>query len=401
MQEKIKHIYNLCLTGKATSADREELARLLSLPENELWAKDFIRQQFEEINNITDMQPESANAVLEAIFSLNKNDNHISPVIPMRKKKWVSTVAAAAILLVLFGSVGYFFLFDKPAKDIVNIEKPGNLYPENDIAPGSDKAILTLADGSKIELDSAAKGAITTQGSVTVINLNGQLTYNNKDQSGKNVLFNTITTPRGGQYQLVLTDGTRVWLNAASSLRYPTTFVGNERKVEMTGEGYFEVAHNAQSPFKVSVNNVEIQVLGTTFNINAYMDEAGIKTTLLEGSVRVLSGDKKVIIAPGEQANINKNSDNIFISKNVDIEGVVAWKNGIFYFENMPFDEMMRHLSRWYNLEVEYENGVPDIEFGGKMGRDVHLSKILEFFRKVGVQCRLEENEKKLIISRK
>jgi ferric-dicitrate binding protein FerR (iron transport regulator) len=222
---------------------------------------------------------------------------------------------------------------------------------------------------------------------------NGELKYNADGSAVNAVAYNTITTPKGRQFQMTLPDGTRVWLNAGSSLRFPTVFVGNERKVEVTGEGYFEVAKNAAKPFRVSINNeTEIEVLGTHFNVNSYSNETSIKTTLLEGSVRVktqVAGKKsEVIIAPGQQAQLT--AGNLKVANNVDLSEVMAWKNGVFNFHNATLEEVMRELERWYDINVVYEKGVPQIEFVGKMGRDLSLAKVLRGLEMSEVHFRLE-----------
>jgi ferric-dicitrate binding protein FerR (iron transport regulator) len=196
-------------------------------------------------------------------------------------------------------------------------------------------------------------------------------------------LYNTISTPKGGQYQVTLSDGSKVWLNAASSLRFPATFSGKERKVELTGEGYFEVAHNKKMPFHVTVNDLDVEVLGTHFNINAYADESAIKTTLLEGSVKVVKGNETKIIEPGEQASVTTSEDEINVKQQVDLEQVVAWKNGIFQFERADIESVMRQISRWYDIDVDYHGRVSE-HFGGTISRDVNISDVLKMLEMTG-----------------
>ena len=290
---------------------------------------------------------------------------------PFYKMWW----AAAVVVLVAAG--GYFLLNQHPRNDFAKA-KPQSVPLQNDIAPGGDKAVLTLADGSRVVLDSAANGALTRQGNVTVIKLNGQLAYNKGGASQTEVLYNTISTPRGGQYQLVLADGSKVWLNAASSLRFPTAFTGKERRVELKGEGYFEVAHDETRPFHVDVNDMDVQVLGTHFNINSYSDEPVIKTTLLEGRVMVTKAEKLVYLNPGQQAVLTPAEDNIKVDYNVDTEEVVAWKNGFFIFNNTPLETIMKQLERWYDVEVEYQGEVPKDRFNGNISRNNNLSEVLK-----------------------
>jgi ferric-dicitrate binding protein FerR (iron transport regulator) len=209
-------------------------------------------------------------------------------------------------------------------------------------------------------------------------------------------VYNTITTANGNQYQLILTDGSKVWLNAASSIRFPTSFTGNERKVEITGEVYFEVAKDPIKPFKVDFKNKEgeineIEVLGTHFNVNAYADEPDMKTTLLEGSVKIKAANKIQMLTPGQQASIT--SGGIEVKRNVDIEHVMAWKNGYFLFDNTDIYTLMRQVSRWYNVDVKYEGRITEDGFSGKILRDVPLSKFIKVLELNDVKVRTEGRE--------
>lgn len=295
---------------------------------------------------------------------------------PFYKMWW----AAAVVVLVAAG--GYFLLNQHPRNDFAKA-KPQSVPLQNDIAPGGDKAVLTLADGSRVVLDSAANGALTRQGNVTVIKLNGQLAYSAEGSKATEVLYNTISTPKGGQYQLVLADGSKVWLNAASSLRFPTAFTGKERRVELTGEGYFEVAHDETKPFHVSVHNMDVEVLGTHFNINAYNDEPSIKTTLLQGRVKVKKEEKLVYLNPGQQAVINPAADNIKVDYDVDTEEVVAWKNGRFQFNSANIETIMRQAARWYDADVQYQ-GETSETFSGGLPRSENISQLLKILEATG-----------------
>jgi hypothetical protein len=301
--------------------------------------------------------------------------------------RWV----AAAAVLILVAGIGFFW----PKKKNVNPveESTVNSSPVK-IVPGKDGAILTLSDNTTIILDSAGNGIIATQNGSDVVMSNGQLIYKAKKSSG--VAYNTMTTPKGRQFSLVLPDGTKAWLNAASSLRYPTAFIGGERKVEVTGEVYFEVAKNKQMPFKVKVNeNMEVEVLGTHFNINSYSNEASINTTLLEGSVQISNQSQKQILRPGQQARVN-NDQKINIVSDVNLKKVMAWKNGVFDFDDASLQEVMHQLERWYDIEVVYERGVPDIEFVGTLSRDLSLEDVLKGLKLSEVNFRIEG--RKLVI---
>lgn len=284
---------------------------------------------------------------------------------------------AAAIILVML-CVGALLLLEKT----------------NDIGPGGSKALLTLNDGSTIVLEKAGSGSLATQGNTRIIKQeSGLLAY---DASAfilgddEIVGTNTITTPLGGEYQVILPDGTKAWLNAASSIKYPTSFKGKERVVEITGEVYLEVSKDITKPFIVKVDGAtEIKVLGTHFNINAYPDEGVIKTTLLEGSVQVTNpSGAPVTLSPGQQSSTDTQG-RIFI-QNVDIEAAVAWKNGNFQFNSLSIDEIMRQISRWYKVEVIYQSEKPQGEYSGIVSRNTNLSEVLDMLQLSGIKCKID-----------
>ncbi|MEO6837935.1 MAG: FecR family protein [Ginsengibacter sp.] len=311
------------------------------------------------------------------------------------RKLWM---VAASVFIVLVAGLSYLYLSKNENKEVRgNVAK--NTIPQNDIAPGGNKAILTLANGSSIVLDSVENGTLTQQDSAKVVKLaNGKLIYQkDKNTNIVAIQYNTISTPRGGQYQLVLADGSKIWLDAASSIRFPTSFTGKERDVQITGEVYFEVAHNAEMPFHVKVNGMDVAVLGTHFNINAYDDEGVMKTTLLEGSVKVSQGNKSALITPGEQAQIADKSDKIEIKRNVDLEEIVAWKNGKFLFQDADIHIIMRQLERWYNITVSYRENTTNEQFVGVISRDVPISQILNMLEKTGA-VKFEIEGRKIIV---
>ncbi len=310
------------------------------------------------------------------------------PVAKIRSINRAWWAAAASVILLL--SLGYLFLKKQEVPQIVNILPPAEL--RNDAVPGGNKAILTLGNGQTIVLDSAGNGTLSTQGSSTVIKLaDGKIAYEGSDHlSGNEIVFNTISTPRGGQYNLTLSDGSKVWLNAESSLRFPASFSGNERLVELTGEGYFEVAHNKEKPFKVALRNSEIEVLGTHFNINSYVDEKNLKVTLLEGSIKLINETASVLVKPGQQAVINHTSGLIALKSNVNLEEVIAWKNGLFYFDNTDIKDVMRQVGRWYDLEVVFQGIVPNKKITGKIYRNVNVSKVLRIMDALKIEFIIE-----------
>jgi len=305
----------------------------------------------------------------------------VPQVIERRKKGSIAALftlprVAAAVIIVALCAGGYF-IFNQRQKERVAVEASGS-PSKNDVMPGYNKAILTLANGSAIVLDSAHIGKLAQQGNTTVVNSNnGQLAYNTLNEKPNEVLYNTLATPRGGQYQLVLPDGSKVWLNAASSIRYPTAFAGKVRKIEITGEAYFEVAKNAGMPFIVKANGMDVRVLGTHFNVNAYDDEAAIKTTLLEGAVMVTKDAATAILKPGQQSRLAK-SGKINVMDNADVEEAVAWKNGKHAFNNADIETIMRQAARWYDIEVVYKTKIED-HYTVNVPRNVPVSQLFHF----------------------
>ncbi len=311
---------------------------------------------------------------------------------PFLRRYW-----AAASILLLLGLGAYLFYRDSSRPQALTSD---NKHLPKDILPGRDGAILTLADGRQVVLDSLGNGLIAMQSGSQVTLQDGQLAYDPTGSVSGEAAYNTMSTPKGRQFILQLPDGTRVWLNAASSIRYPTAFVGSERKVEILGEAYFEVAKNANMPFRVNVNNrVEVEVLGTSFNVNAYENEANISATLLEGSVKVaafqgMPSDRPVTLKPGQQAQImqvgQKARSGIKVINDADIDKVMAWKNGAFNFTDVSLKDVMKQLERWYDIEVIYESAAPNVELTGKMTRDVTLNELLKNLGDLGVHCKLE-----------
>ncbi|MBO9150781.1 FecR family protein [Chitinophaga sp. GCM10012297] len=305
------------------------------------------------------------------------------PAKTYRLYRWAA--AAAAILLI--AAAAYLLRPKSPDQQTV-------AQTVTDVAPGGSKAVLVLADGSTVTLDSAGNQVIR-QGSTAIRQQAGQLRYEAADDASE-ISYNTLKTPRGGQFRITLPDGTGVWLNAESSLRFPTAFRGKERLVEVSGEAYFEVAKDAALPFRVNVaNRATIEVLGTNFNVNAYEDESEIAATLLSGAVKVGTGGRSALLKPGQQARVNTG---VSVMNGVDIEKVMAWKNGVFNFKDAKLKEVMKQLSRWYDIEVEYRGNVPDTEFWGKMGRNLTLLQVLNGLEATGIHFKLEDNGKKLVV---
>lgn len=306
-------------------------------------------------------------------------------------KKLYKYVAAAAVLV---GIAGLYFLYNHSA----TLQKPvaknyDHQQADSDVAPGGNKAVLTLANGSRIVLDSVHHGTLAMQGNNRVVKVsNGMIAYNQlavgkgqlaREKQQAEVQFNTLTTPRGGEYQLELPDGTKVWLNSASSLKFTTAFGGKERKVILTGEAYFEVVKNKDQPFKVQARQMEIEDLGTHFNVMAYSDEPDIKTTLLEGAVKVINGNATAELQPGQQAVITDQSGKDIRVVEADTAEVVSWKNGIFAFHSTDIYEIMKQLSRWYNVDVSYHDSL-HVFLNGEISRNVKVSEVFKMLELTG-----------------
>ncbi|MGN7820123.1 FecR family protein [Chitinophaga sp. 22536] len=314
-----------------------------------------------------------------------------TPVVPVRRR-WIYPAAAAVILAVIVASATLWRsrgpqprLAGHPAAAV------------HEVTPGSNKAMLTLADGSTITLDSAGNGALAQQGNVQVVQVNnGQLAYQaSGSHAAGAVQYNTLAIPRGGQFRVTLPDGTNVWINAASTLRYPTAFTGTDRTVELTGEAYFEVAKMPEKPFHVKVRNMDVQVLGTHFNVMAYTEETSMQTTLLEGAVKVHTAGAQTALRPGQQLRMEQ-TGRLSVVDNVNTDEIIAWKNGYFQFNHEKLPGVMRQIARWYDVDIAYDGNIPDREFGGKISRNSSIEEVLRILELSKVHFRIEK--KKIIV---
>ncbi len=397
----MQELFKKYLENKCSPEELKLLFKEFDIEDNEDLLRSLIIQELETEREISSFTTEELENVLTGTFNAIKTKldsekiNEVAPIVPLIKRNWFRLAAAAVFVLAVIGV--YLLVNQHP----VELPVANNQHQTNDILPGGNKAVLTLSNRSDINLENVSNGTIVTEGDTKISKLNdGQLAYNILEEKPTQVLFNTVTTPRGGQYQLLLADGSRVWLNSASSIRFPVSFNGNERRVEVSGEAYFEVAKDPSMPFIVDVaGKNEIEVLGTHFNINSYEDGGSIKTTLLEGSVKVTSfktGESK-LITPGQQAQLNTNGE-IAISK-ADLDKVMAWKNGYFNFDGAGTRTVMQFVSRWYDVDVVYEGEIPQREFGGDIEKNLKLSQLLKILEKNDLQFRLEG--KKLVVLQK
>jgi ferric-dicitrate binding protein FerR (iron transport regulator) len=386
-------LFRKYLENKCSPDELKLLLKEFNIEDNEELLRGLIIQEFENEQAISSFSTEKLESSLAETFNAIKAKldsekiNVVVPVVPLMKRNWFRLAAAAVFVLAVIGV--YLLVNQQPVE--LPVAK-SDQHITNDILPGGNKAVLTLSTRSDINLESVSNGTIVTEGGTKISKLNdGQLVYNILEEKPTQVLYNTVTTPRGGQYQLLLADGSKVWLNSASSIRFPVSFVGNERRVEVSGEAYFEVAKDPSRPFKVDVDGKnEIEVLGTHFNINSYADEGSIKTTLLEGSVKVtsLTTHESKLITPGQQAQLNTDGQ-ITISK-ADPDKVMAWKNGYFNVDGADTKTVMQLLSRWYDVDVVYEGAIPQREWGGDIEKNLKLSQMLKILEKNNLHFRLE-----------
>ncbi|MDO6430953.1 DUF4974 domain-containing protein [Flavitalea sp. BT771] len=388
--DRITYLLQQYLSNRLTPDETEEWGRIL---EDDLTGQ--VRQALEgrilQEQDVPAYQEAEWDPLFEKILAGTR------PVRRMRQMRRNWLMAAAA--LVLLSIAAWLITGSLRGSPQLAAPTPAKQTPPQDIIPGSNKATLTLADNTSISLDDAKDGVLGQQGNTKLIKRkDGQLSYQTaasyKQRATSEPVYNLLTTPRGGQYQLILPDGSKVWLNAASRLKYPTSFSGKERVVELQGEAYFEIAHNPSMPFKVFLPQAKgampshVEVLGTHFNIKAYPDEPAIHTTLLEGSVKVHKGNAASLLRPGQQARWNDNMD-ISVAA-ADIEEVIAWKNGLFKFDEATIGDVMRQLARWYDVEVVYVNGVPSDLFQGEIYRNVNVSKVLKVLEASGVHFTVE-----------
>lgn len=306
---------------------------------------------------------------------------------PQKSNKSYYKYAIAASVALLIG-IAYF---SKTKSTINTLEtQTENTAGEKN----SNDIILTLSDGSKVVLNDKKNGVVANQENVVITkDQDGQIRYdeNSEDHKGK-VSYNTLVTPNGKTFQIALPDGTMVWMNAGSSLKYPTYFEGNERTVVLTGEAYFEVAHNAKMPFKVFSNGQEVEVLGTHFNVRAYQNEPVFKTTLLEGKIKITEGDNSSLVKPGQQIVVSLDKHSMK-TKEVNAELAIAWKNRLFYFENARYDEIMREIERWYDVDVIYKGKIPDERFEGAIQKDLKLNQVLKMLESNDIHFKVSGKE--------
>ncbi|HEX5553860.1 MAG TPA: FecR domain-containing protein [Chitinophagaceae bacterium] len=399
-KERFICLFRHYVEKRCTASEKQELMGYIDSGNYDLLLKQLISEQWEQSSTKPSFSFHYPEKKMEedAIDTFAKIQARLY-FWKIKRRRWI-TVAAA---IFLFFISGVWFLIDRTNINKQQIVANNQLLnSRNGIPPGSNKAVLTLSNGQSIALDSARIGQLAIQGNRRVMKVNsGLLSYkNSKEAKGsirkQGVHYNTLSIPRGGEYRLVLPDGSKVWINSASSIKFPTVFNGKYREVIMQGQCYFEIAKNPSKPFKVKVSSsglgqkgAEVLVLGTHFDVMAYPDEPALKTTLLEGDVQVRQGNSQVQLKPGQQAVSDLITNALSVSS-VDTEQVTAWKDGFFELGHTSLPVIMRQLARWYDIKVDYRKADDQKRFGGIISRNLPLSEILRMLANNGVHCQLQ-----------
>jgi hypothetical protein len=381
-QNKLNELLTQFADGKIS---RDEFELLFDYLKSENEDEQFhysMDQELKKMKSCSSLSKDEKDNIFESIL----NDERVYKNLDSGKfifsngRAWYQIGVAASLLVIL--SIGLYFYSNRTFDAQKTIAKSEIIQQKVIIQPGGDKAVLTLSDGSKIILEDAKKGLLANQAGVSIQKTaDGELLYSFAknmrripEANPSEVIYNKIETPFGGKYQINLPDGSKVWLNSASSLRFPAFFSGKTREVELNGEAFFDVAKNPDMPFKVVTKDQIVEVLGTQFNINSYADEESFKTTLIEGSVKVIYKDRIILLNPGQQFQPSLKSSKVI---EADTEEVTAWKNGYFLFKDEDIQSIMRKISRWYNVEVSYSGEIPDVGFGGNISRSKGIDEVL------------------------
>ena len=396
--QRLYHLLQQYAARNTSPADEKELFSLIDRDDSGLKAE-LLRLQ-EATGPARDFDQQRWQPVISRILTTARDpEPPATPVIKLRYwiRYWSRMAAAVTIFLVLGAAIWYGIHRQQTA-----IADRPFLPATKDIPPGGNHAFLTLASGETILLDSARNGDVASQGNARIVKLDsGRLTYrtaNGTSHGASALVYNSITTPRGGFYRLGLPDGTQVWLNAASSLRFPTVFSGPVREVEMTGEAYFEVVPDRSKPFIVDAGGTKTTVLGTHFSINAYKDEKTLQTTLIQGSVKFGKGKLEKLLYPGQQAQYDTAARSLVVTK-ADSNQVIAWKNGRFEFENTGLMAILRQISRWYDVDIQVQGVIGEARFGGGLSRNLSLSQLLHYLESTGLHFTLKDRS--IIVSPK
>ncbi len=391
-EERLAELFKLYINNSASLSEERELMHLLAAPELVEKKESLIEKLYDTMEPSYKLSDTQAATIFSAVIPKSA-----AKIISLKEKTftWRRWAVAASVVL-LAGLTGYFLLFNKTEKP-TDITKTTTV-PVEIKAPKTNRAMITLANGKQIFLDSIANGQITQQGNIKLVKLaNGQIAYETATgEVIKEMQYNTLYNPRGSKViDMKLSDGSHVWLNAGSSVIYPVAFIGNERKVTVDGEAYFEIAHDAAKPFKVSKGDMMVEVLGTHFNVNAYNDEPDLKVTLIEGAVNVTNGTAKTQLKPGQQTVLN-NKVQLSPATAVNTDEIIAWKDGLFHFESADLKSILREFARWYNIEIVYEGPVKNRKFFAIVKRSSTLKSVLEMLQDNNIEYHIEG--KKLIV---
>lgn len=374
-------------------AERSEFRSLLEAPENQEYLEALLSSSMDNPEIPVQADTKKEKHIRQVLERIDAGSRPAMNRTPSLNRSWVKYAAAATLVL---GVGAYFLLSPSPEKELAKQETPATI---KNIQPGGDRAILTLADGTTILLDSAGNGSIAQQGNTRIMKqADGSIVYGAGGSKAATTMLNTMRTPIGGKYQLTLPDGSKAWLNAASSITFPVSFPDHERSVQISGEVYLEVAADKSRPFSVSGGHAKVEVLGTSFNMNTYEDEDNLKVTLLNGGVKVSHNQLKqtIILARGQQAQLGNTA--LSMAGKVDVNKVMAWKNDLFNFEDIDLENAMRQISRWYGVKVIYAQGIPKTQLWGKMSRNTSFERLLRNLKDIGVNYTINDERKELTI---
>lgn len=380
---RLEFLIRLYKAGNLTEDQHDEMLQKISLKENESLYKQFLKEEWDQFHSSRDVfnDAQSDQMLLDIFNAPMPNQGKLKKIASVR---WASITIAASLLLFI-GLAILFHSPDKPKDRVTTLQK--ETLSNVDLEPGGNHAVLTLADKTKIVLDNALNGELASQGNIIITKThNGELVLQvlpSVENNSQLPVINSITTPLGGQYNIILPDGTRVWLNSATTLTFPSYFKGNKRVVKLSGEGYFEVAKNKQMPFVVEADQSKIEVLGTHFNVEAYPDEKVNRTTLIEGIVKISAYGSSKVLKPGNLATVDASDGEIGVSQ-VNVEEAMAWKNGYFVFSDEDIHSIMKKLGRWYNFETRFEGNSINENFGATISRSKTLAEVLTIFEKTG-----------------
>jgi hypothetical protein len=395
--KELKELFARYVNDECTEAEIKFLLQHVREAKNEIMLKEVISRILAESDLSEQQDSKDLDERISKVYGRIKHkieEAEPEEILKSTSNRWYLSAAA---IFVLFAIGLYFIKGKNPAPALADKTVEKIKERQVDVVPGSNRATLILANGKEIVLDHAQAGILASENEVEISKANdGELIYASVGALREDTKpeINTLNIPRGGEYQITLADGTKVWLNAASSLSFPSSFQGNERRVELAGEAYFEVAKNAKMPFRVISKGQSIEVLGTHFNVSAYEDESTVKTTLLEGSIRVTENSRQQssLLKPGQQAIVKNGIDVI----SVDTKNVIAWKDGLISFKSADLKSIMRQISRWYDVSVQYSGDIPTRSFTGKISRNSNLSEILKVLERSQINFKM--SGRKLIV---